>query len=68
MTCPAGQFGAGFGPPYLSIPSPGCPLPGDIAEKFSVITKQFVPFGIAAHASGKIDVPPPPIWNFCQSI
>ncbi len=64
------QCGAGSGPPYLSKPSPGCPLPGDIAQLFSSITKQFMSVGIDTHAGGSTaaDMLPPPIWNFCQSI
>jgi hypothetical protein len=60
----------GSGPPYLSTPLPGCPLPGDIAQLFSSMTKQFASLGITAHATGSAaaEILPPPIWNFCQSI
>ena len=69
LTRPAGQFGADWST-ILVDPLSGLSIAGDMAQLFSSITKQFVSFGIAAHASGiaAADMLPPPIWNFCQSI
>jgi len=62
------QCGAGSAPPYLSEPSPGCPVPGDSAQLLSSTTKQFWLFGMPLLGETLVaDIAPPPIWNFCHS-